>query len=152
MTSNDTSAFAWTDAYLLGYAPMDHVHHEFVTLLDAVLRAADHELAQCLDAFASHTEAHFANENRWMAETDFPGRECHINEHEAVLKSVREVQALVAAGNYAIGRDLAQHLAEWFPPHTDHLDSALSHWLCKRSLGGKPVVLRRNVLPAATGD
>ena len=63
----------------------------------------------------------------------------------AVLGSAREVEPLVAAGNIAIGREFAAELARWFPGHADYLDSALAHWLVKKSAGGKPVVLRRNV-------
>jgi hypothetical protein len=45
----------------------------------------------------------------------------------------------------AEGRRRVAALADWFPG-TPQMDSALSHWMVKRSHGGKPVVLRRNVL------
>jgi hypothetical protein len=45
----------------------------------------------------------------------------------------------------AVCRRLGSELAAWFPGHADYLDSALAHWMCKRTLGGKPVVLRRNI-------
>ena len=45
----------------------------------------------------------------------------------------------------AEGRRLAAALADWFPGHAFHRDSALAHWMVKRSFGGKPVVLRRNL-------
>lgn len=138
--------FKWSDSYLLGYAPMDDTHREFVDLLHGLLNCADGELAARLEAFARHTEAHFADEDGWMARTDFPPRECHADEHAAVLKSVHEVLEVVKQGNVAEGRRLAAALADWFPGHAFHLDSALAHWMVKRSHGGKPVVLRRNVL------
>mgnify|MGYP006210844499 FL=1 len=68
-----------------------------------------------------------------------------MDEHAAVLKSVHEVQAELAAGNVELCRDLVDHLATWFPGHADHLDSALAHWMSKRRFGGKPVVLRRGL-------
>ena len=40
---------------------------------------------------------------------------------------------------------LVEHLADWFPKHADQLDSALAHWMAKKRLGGKPVVLRRGL-------
>ena len=80
-----------------------------------------------------------------MRETDCPASECHINEHAAVLKSIYEVGQQLASGNVAVCRRLGSELATWFPGHADYLDSALAHWMCKRSLGGKPVVLRRNI-------
>jgi hemerythrin len=78
-----------------------------------------------------------------MRETEFPARDCHTDEHAAVMKSVEEVLALARAGDTAQIRPLAKELARWFPGHADYLDSALAHWMFKRSHGGKPVVLRR---------
>jgi hemerythrin len=80
-----------------------------------------------------------------MEETQFPPRECHIDEHTAVLKSVAEVQELLAEGQLDIGASLVDELAKWFPGHVTHLDSALSHWMCKKQLGGKPVVIKRSL-------
>lgn len=80
-----------------------------------------------------------------MTETEFPARDCHMTEHAAVIASVREVRALVEAGNANIARSLAAELARWFPGHADYLDSALAHWMFKRLHGGKPIVLRRGV-------
>jgi hemerythrin-like metal-binding protein len=109
-----------------------------------VQRAGDEDLPACLETLARHCERHFEEENRWMRETDFPPRDCHIDEHARVLESVRAVQQRVAEGDLANGRRLADALADWFPGHADYLDSALSHWMFKRRFGGKPLVLRRD--------
>jgi hemerythrin len=130
---------------LLGYRPMDAVHQEFVDCVSALQRAGDAQLPAALAALELHAVAHFSDEDRWMVETDFPARECHINEHAAVLKSVREVRALLEQGNTQVCRRLGLELARWFPGHADYLDSALAHWMCKQRLGGKPVVVRRDL-------
>jgi hemerythrin len=122
----------WSDQHLLGYAPMDDTHKEFVALLDALLGCEDAEFRERLEAFERHAVAHFAEEDAWMERTDFPPKECHVLE-------------LVKQGDVAEGRRLAAALADWFPGHAFHLDSALAHWMVKRSFGGKPVVLRRNL-------
>ena len=139
------AAFQWTDKFLLGYGKMDHTHREFVERVNALLTCSDAEMGQCLEAFAEHAERHFGEENEWMQSTGFPAGECHADEHAAVLKSVRQVQALVASGNVAIARDLAAELARWFPSHADHMDSALAQWLVKKKTGGAPVVIRRGI-------
>jgi hemerythrin len=143
---NAPAAFAWKDDFLLGYPPLDATHREFVEVVSALIAAPDEQVATCLDAFARHAESHFGQERQWMAETEFPAAECHNDEHEAVLKSVREVQAIVATGNLAPARSLAKALVDWFPGHADYLDSALSAWVSKKRFGGKPVVLKRNIL------
>lgn len=136
----------WTDDYLLGYPPLDDTHREFVETVSALIAAPDAEIGERLAAFARHAESHFGKERQWMADTNFPAAGCHNDEHEAVMKSVREVQAIVASGNVAPARSLAQALVDWFPGHADYLDSALAAWISKQRFGGKPVVLKRNVV------
>ena len=135
----------WHDGLLMGYAPMDAVHQEFVQCIAAVQNGAPAELPALMAALERHAVQHFEEENQWMESTEFPARECHINEHNAVLTSVREVRALADEGNTAECQRLATALADWFPGHADYLDSALAAWMCKRALGGRPVVLRRNL-------
>jgi hemerythrin len=155
MSAPDTSSakFVWTDAYALGYPQMDDTHHEFVATVNAMLVASDADFAKALDAFADHAKRHFDQEAEWMTKTNFPAAECHIDEHNAVMKSVLEVQELVKNGHensLKIGHSLAEELVKWFPGHADYLDSALSQWMTKKTLGGAPVVIRRNIAGSAT--
>jgi hemerythrin-like metal-binding protein len=148
-----TSDFVWNDTYLLGYGPIDDEHREFVLSVHAIQTANDDQMLARLDAFAEHARDHFELENKLMVDTEFPARDCHIDEHAAVMKSVGQVREVVAAGDFDEGRRLAAELERWFPGHADYLDSALAQWMCKRSMGGKPVVVRRNILEATrTGE
>lgn len=138
------TGFEWEDRYLLGYAPMDETHREFVELVDRLLTVEDGELAPILEAFAEHAEAHFAQENQWMVNEDFPARDCHIDEHNKVLASLADVRLQLAEGDCGIVRELAQALKDWFPAHADYMDSALSTWMVKRAHAGRPLVFRRD--------
>ncbi|MES2980204.1 MAG: hemerythrin domain-containing protein [Pseudomonadota bacterium] len=141
---------SWHDDLRLGYGPIDHIHEEFVVLVDALLAATDERVAVALTAVHVHSREHFASEEQWMQETDFPARDCHADEHAAVLQSMEVVTRRVAGGDFEAGRHLARALADWFPGHADYLDSALAHWMCQKHLGGKPVLLRRSIAtPAA---
>jgi hemerythrin len=140
----------WSDAFLLGFAPLDAVHQEFVTLVAALQAAGDEELPGRLEDVLNHAVAHFDQEALWMRQTSFPATQCHIDEHEAVLASLRDVRELVrSGGDVAEVRRLGAALADWFPGHADYMDAALSHWMCKRTYGGAPVVVRRPAMPAA---
>ena len=138
-----TPEFPWSDRYLLGYKPIDDTHREFVDCVDALLTVSDDKVAEALDAFARHAEAHFAQEDEWMNTDGYPARDCHVDEHAKVMDSVREVRQLVAQGNVEVARDLARALMDWFPGHADYMDSALATWMVKKSHQGRPLVLRR---------
>ncbi|WP_304350143.1 bacteriohemerythrin [Comamonas testosteroni] len=141
-----TATLVWGDHLLMGHGPMDELHEEFVELIALLQTAEDSELPSLLQAMQTHLQHHFAEEDQWMLSTAFPPRDCHIDEHAAVLKSVAEVRVKLAEGNVALCRDLTQALVDWFPGHATHLDSALAHWLSKQRFGGKPVVIRRRIL------
>lgn len=146
----DTPHLSWSDALLLGYGPMDDVHQEFVQVVQHLMTCSDEALAGAMEAFIAHAEAHFGEEDRWMRETAFPARDCHSEEHAAVMKSAHEVLERVRDGQPSIAREFAAELARWFPGHADYLDSALAHWMFKREHQGKPIVIRRNVGKAST--
>jgi len=151
MSSPSTQAFPWTDRFLLGYGPMDATHREFVDLVAALLSAPEADLPRHLDAFADHAQRHFDEERGWMESTAFPATQCHIDEHDAVLKSVHEVRALLAADTRHADtcRALAQELVRWFPGHADYMDAALAQWMVKKRMGGIPVVLKRGSATSA---
>jgi hemerythrin len=153
MSAQSQQEFTWTDQFLLGYGPMDTTHREFVDLVAALLSAPEADLARHLDAFAEHAERHFGEERAWMESTAFPATQCHIDEHDAVLKSVYEVRAVIANGEPAtICRSLAQELVRWFPGHADYMDASLAQWMVKQRMGGVPVVLKRGSATAAAAD
>lgn len=129
-------------ATLLGFRPMDDTHAEFAQRVQDALNGPDLGFPARLDALVQHLQAHFAQEDRWMEDSGFPPRECHQQEHAAVLRSATEVQALAEPARTRIGRDFVREVDAWFGPHATHLDSALAAWMCKRALGGKPVVLQ----------
>ncbi|MEY4654098.1 MAG: hypothetical protein RI884_2679 [Pseudomonadota bacterium] len=146
MMDTTTAPLSWEDNFTLGYGPMDATHEEFVAHVARLQTAPDAQLPALLDELIAHTRTHFEEENRWMRETQFPPGDCHVEQHDAVLASMSEVQQLLASeGRVDLCRSLVQALADWFPGHAAHLDSALAHWMFKRQFGGKPVVLRRTI-------
>ena len=126
----------------LGFGAMDATHREFVERVGALMKADDASIPHALGALAEHLRSHFDEEREWMASTGFPSAACHLEEHDAVLRSVDDVQSLVAAGELGVARALAFELTRWFPQHTDAMDRGLAKWMVKARLGGEPIVLQ----------
>ncbi|KXU85576.1 hemerythrin [Paraburkholderia monticola] len=143
---SDTS-MVWSDARLLGFTPMDDVHEEFYKVALGLVTCTELSAMAAIEEFEKHAVSHFEEEDEWMRTTNFPPRDCHIDEHAAVLKSVRAVKAAVEQGQAGSDevRDIGLHLFSWFPGHADYLDSALAAWMTKQAMGGKPIVFRRTV-------
>ena len=139
------SSVLWSDQRLVGFAPMDRTHEEFYSIVFALLTCNDASAAAAMQAFEEHAQQHFGEEEQWMIETAFPPRQCHADEHAAVMASVKSVRQALADGqaDATTVRDLAAHLFQWFPGHADYMDASLATWMVKQHYGGTPVVLRR---------
>jgi len=139
----------WSETLLVGHSAIDRQHQEFVFLVSELLAGNDDTIFARLEALQAHARAHFREEDALMQNTGFPQRQCHMDEHRAVLSSISDVLEQVRSGKCREGHRLAQALADWLPGHIQHLDSALAAWESTRTAGGKPVVLRRNVQASA---
>lgn len=119
----------WADRYVLGIERMDVTHREFIDFYNelSALAPRDEGFLGRFDAFIDHTDAHFEQENRWMAATNFPS--CHREEHDRVLGVIRDVRQRVAAGDFFLGKRLLEELRPWFDNHVDTMDAALAFYL-----------------------
>ena len=143
--NDEIPPIVWTDSFLVGYPLLDRIHREFVDMLALTQRLGDDDVASGLRALADCAKRQFDQEDRWMSDSDFPPRDCHFQEHAAVMDSFALVSQRVVEGDLEEGRRLVAALADWFPKHMAHLDSALAHWLFKLRSPGKPIILRRGV-------
>jgi hemerythrin-like metal-binding protein len=119
----------WSTDFELDQPVMDDTHREFVECLNRLAEAPAGDLPARLDDFIAHTEAHFAQEDRWMEELEFPPIGCHMGEHANVLEVAREVRRRVAAGETQFAQTLAEAMAEWFPHHAQTMDAMLAHFI-----------------------
>jgi hemerythrin len=139
----DAAQFTWRDEFEVGHDEMDATHREFVSCVDALLRAPDDRLALRLEAFAAHAKRHFAEEDEAMRRGAYDAGGCHVDEHAAVLRSLDEVRDALRKGRPAVVRAFAEALADWFPEHARVMDLGLARWMTQQKLGGAPVLIRR---------
>lgn len=127
----------WSDALSLDLPIMDDTHREFVHLLALAQQAPDQRLPGAWQQLIDHTDAHFAQEDRWMLATRFAAAKCHVMQHKVVLQVMREGAAQAAAGDLASVRVMASELALWFAAHAQSMDAALALQL--RRVGYDPL-------------
>jgi hemerythrin-like metal-binding protein len=119
----------WSDALVIDKGIMDETHREFIELLNRLAEAPDEKMLAALDEFISHTEEHFAQEQRWMEQMTYPPLTCHVREHDGVLETAHEVRRRVAAGETRFGPVLAKAVAEWFANHAGSMDHVLALYM-----------------------
>lgn len=145
----NTTPLQWTEALSLEMPLMDRTHQEFVALLADAVMAPDATLLTEWTRLIEHTQAHFDQEDRWMAETGFAAGNCHATQHQIILQVMREGEQRGQTGDLALVRQMAHELGLWFPQHAQSMDASLALHL--RSAGFDPttgMVTMAHTLPA----
>jgi hemerythrin-like metal-binding protein len=113
--------------FRLGVQAMDHVHGEFIALINAMAEADQARFLEMFEHLVDHTAAHFDQEERWMIETRFPALQEHRGDHRRVLSDLGAIGQRSTRGRLAMGRAYVRdYLPTWFAVHAVTMDSALA--------------------------
>ena len=150
---------SWKPALAVGLPRMDATHREFVEQLDALAALAGGPptaAGPLLEALIAHTEAHFAQEERWMDALGFEPGGCHHAQHASVLQVLHEVRRRLHAEGDALDPELlgrlAPALAEWLDVHVPMLDAALAQVMAERGLDPEAAPDATSTPTTATAD
>lgn len=111
---------------ILGNEDMDGMHREFMTLLATLDQADNHSFAALFSQLIAHTQAHFEQEQEFMAACGFSAVQEHRAEHTKILGELAQFEKRVLKGNTVMARAYVRdRLPEWFALHVATMDSAL---------------------------
>ncbi len=105
---------------------MDSTHDGFMDLMQTLRDTPPTERLPAYEALVRHTEAHFAQEEQWMAELGLPPQNCHAGQHANVLETLHEVGKRARQGDLGLIERMLDALDEWFALHVVAMDSALA--------------------------
>jgi hemerythrin-like metal-binding protein len=129
-TLDEQPTLTWSDDLVMNMDKMDQTHREFVDLLAATELAPEDKLIASFIELIAHTEEHFSGENQWMQDVSFGPGGCHTDEHDMILKVMREaLRRGQEDGNLQMVRQLTGELAVWFDGHAKRMDAVLAMFL-----------------------
>jgi hemerythrin-like metal-binding protein len=128
--------FNWSDSdFSLNLSVIDDTHKEFIELYNIIIIADDAVFAEIFDIFFSHTEKHFANENKLMDQSNFPAISEHKGEHQRVLNELNYFKSKVQENKFSFARFyIKDRIPLWFKLHLATMDSALAAHLKKADI------------------
>lgn len=119
----------WTEEMSVGVDALDDDHKTLFKLLNHVLhthqflKAAD-TLQEALEALASYANQHFAREEDFMAEIDFPGLDAHKQQHAFFIEKIATFRAQIEDIDPIMVRiSLILFLMDWLTKHILTQDS-----------------------------
>ena len=133
----DEDSVAWDDMFSVGFEPIDDQHKNLVLMTNELFLAckegaiaADIAFLQTVKKAVEYAETHFADEEGYMLEANYPRFDEHKKQHEdfvaSVVKSIEEFEA----GN-AKPIEMARFLKKWLLNHIAICDKKYMPYLVK---------------------
>jgi hemerythrin len=129
----------WTDTLSVGVNEIDTQHKNLVCYLNdlhfAMSQGKGKEILQSLLVrLVAYTQVHFAAEEKYMKQWNYPGYVYHKGEHDAFVKKVAEFKAKFEAGQTALSIEILNFLKEWVGNHIQGTDKKYCPFFNKNGL------------------
>jgi hemerythrin len=124
------SLIEWKDSFSVGVAAVDLEHRELIELInelhERIGEAADTDMTLAmLGEIYAQISAHFALEEKYMRESEYPRFPEHKEDHEELLDELRDIMDRVEDLGRYDADELSQELGRWFSEHFRTHDALL---------------------------
>ncbi len=124
----------WRDDFRIGIAEVDHEHRELIELINGLYSSlggarTDDSVERCLGEIYAKVSAHFALEEKAMADRAYGEFQAHKADHERLLDSILDIMDEHAAQGVLDDAAFSARLAEWFGGHFRTHDARLHRFL-----------------------
>lgn len=128
------TAIHWSDDYLIGIPAVDHEHRLLIALINEILeQARQHcqgsELADYLGELHGSVSAHFALEEKAMADRGYDAYDSHKADHERLLDEIHDLMDEALDHRALDLEGFSERLSHWFLGHFSSHDARLHNRL-----------------------
>ena len=129
----------WDDTLSVNVAEIDRQHKKLVAMINE-LHAAMRErrtkdvLGKIIDGMITYAETHFATEEKYFDQFNYPGTTTHKKEHKYFIKKVNEFKQSFDADRLMLSIDVIDFLKEWLVTHIQGSDKKYSSFFNKKGL------------------
>jgi hemerythrin len=124
------SLIDWKDSFSVGVAVVDLEHRALIDLInelhERITDAADADLTLAmLGEIYAQISAHFALEEKYMRDSEYPHFHEHKEDHEELLDELRDIMDRVEDLGRYDADELSEELGRWFTEHFRTHDARL---------------------------
>jgi len=121
--------FNWQDEYKIDHDVIDAHHQQLFDLANSIMTVTDHaEITRMLMLFYQHIRVHFAAEERFMKESNYPDYQKHIETHNKMLDRLVDISKSVHAKRWQ-NSDIQAFVNHWVLEHILTEDMKVVHHL-----------------------
>lgn len=126
--------FNWDDKYSVGVRELDNQHKTLVQILNELFEAMQEKrsndvLGKIISKLIDYTKTHFASEERYMQQYNYPELEAQKREHAAFTQKVLAFKQDFEAGRVALSISITSFLKDWLVNHISGSDKKYGPFL-----------------------
>jgi hemerythrin len=124
----------WKDSYSVKISEVDTQHKKLIGLINelhaAILSGNSKEvLAKILSEIVDYTLSHFATEEKFFDQYEYPESELHKNQHKDLVQQVAALQKKHNDGEKVLTMDVMNFLRDWLQDHIVGCDTKFGPYL-----------------------
>jgi hemerythrin-like metal-binding protein len=117
----------WQDEYSVRVKELDDQHRLLLDIINIVINEQQDKydatkFSTAIVTLIHYAYTHFATEERYLTQADFPELEPHILEHIDFIMKTLGLALKIEEGNDKIRKELLRYLKDWFSSHVLGLD------------------------------
>lgn len=134
------SFVSWSEKHATGIESIDTQHKKLMEILnklhDGMMKQKTHDvLGGIFDELINYTVTHFAHEEKFFKDFNYPNATTHILEHKSLTQKALELQAGFKNGSIAVSVGTLNFLKDWLNNHIMKTDMGYKDFL--KSKGAK---------------
>ena len=146
-------SFTWSEAYSVNSPLLDGQHKKIFNLINTLqnnlgCENCDEELGKTLDALIDYARVHFAEEEKYLAQFNYPGLPDHQDQHDFFVRKVFELQSEYRDGRLDLAQPVLAFLQDWLTNHILGSDKCYAAYIAEL-LSRPPLERRRQLAPGA---
>jgi hemerythrin len=122
----------WEEKYVVNINKVDEQHQEIFRLMNLLHDSLTGDRAiigENLNALVEVVINHFATEEKFMVETNFPDYEAHKKMHDDLVAQVAAIQEKFNAGEADLTEDITAFVRDWLYEHIPNTDKQYGPYL-----------------------
>jgi hemerythrin len=117
----------WDDEYSVGISRIDDEHKQFIDIINMAIATKERngtpeELKEVLHRITMYAITHFATEENYMIEFNYPEYQYHKEEHHDFSKKIIEYCDRVTDGDSQLANKILEYLKQWLVNHIQVTD------------------------------
>jgi hemerythrin-like metal-binding protein len=117
----------WQDEYSVGIKEIDNQHMSLLMIINKLMSEQEDEFkakqfSETIPSLIHYAYTHFATEERYMAQANFPDQQNHILEHIDFIMKVLSLAMKAEDGSREHRLELLRFLKTWFSLHVLGID------------------------------